>query len=210
VPLDARAEGSGLAPGVGRRSHEACEGPDLAGALLRELLQVTRLARSGDDLALEDRGGGVRLRLVAGPALDVVGGWRVVAIAGDAGGASAPVAGSTVTIVFGPDGRVSGSDGCGDLVGSYRTDGPALSAGPLLASVGRCAADLEDQRIALFGALRSSRGWAIDGGSLVLRDGSGVARLLLVPASAPPASWTLIPGPMATPLAPAAPSSAPG
>jgi heat shock protein HslJ len=48
--------------------------------------------------------------------------------------------GTTLTVSFGGDGRISGSGGCNTFSGSYRADAEKLSIGPLAATRKACAA----------------------------------------------------------------------
>ncbi len=104
----------------------------------------------------------------------MLGSYLVVAIDGD------EVQGDRVPeIVFGADGRVSGSSGCNRFNGSVTVDGKALSFGPLASTRMACPGPLDAQERAFFGALERVAGHNIeDGVALVDGEGREVMRLM--------------------------------
>jgi heat shock protein HslJ len=74
--------------------------------------------------------------------------WRLVSI-GPAGGEASLVAGTSVTLKFGEDGRASGSTGCNAYSGTYEVRGDTLSFGRLISTRRACLdqnANQQEQR----------------------------------------------------------------
>ena len=63
--------------------------------------------------------------------------WRLVSF-GSAGSEESLVAGTTVTLKFGEDGRASGSTGCNSYSGTYQVRGDNLSVGRLISTKRAC------------------------------------------------------------------------
>ena len=74
--------------------------------------------------------------------------WRLVSL-GPAGGEAGLVAGTTVTLKFGEDGRASGSTGCNSYGGTYQVRGDTISFGRLISTRRACLdqnANQQEQR----------------------------------------------------------------
>jgi heat shock protein HslJ len=74
--------------------------------------------------------------------------WRLVSL-GPAGGEASLVAGTTVTLKFGEDGRASGSTGCNNYSGTYQVRGDTISFGRLISTRRACLdqnANQQEQR----------------------------------------------------------------
>ena len=74
--------------------------------------------------------------------------WRLLSL-GPAGGEAGLVAGTTVTLKFGEDGRASGSTGCNAYSGTYQVRGDAISFGRLISTRRACldqSANQQEQR----------------------------------------------------------------
>jgi heat shock protein HslJ len=74
--------------------------------------------------------------------------WRLVSL-GPAGGEAGLVAGTTVTLKFGEDGRASGSTGCNSYSGTYQVRGDNISIGRLISTRRACLdqnANQQEQR----------------------------------------------------------------
>jgi heat shock protein HslJ len=63
--------------------------------------------------------------------------WRLVSL-GPAGGEAGLVAGTTVTLKFGEDGRASGSTGCNNYSGTYQVRGDTISFSRLISTRRAC------------------------------------------------------------------------
>ncbi len=105
-------------------------------------------------------------------------GWVLAAIAGR----QAP-AGSTATLQF-ASGRLSGSDGCNRLAGSYSATGSAFEVLPPLASTQMaCPEPVATEARAFTAALEAARGYRIDGALLQLMSADGTTLLTLAAQS---------------------------
>src|SRR5215510_782023 len=74
--------------------------------------------------------------------------WRLVSF-GPAGAEASLVAGTTVTLKFGADGRASGSTGCNSYGGTYQVRGDNISFGRLISTKRACLdqnANQQEQR----------------------------------------------------------------
>jgi heat shock protein HslJ len=74
--------------------------------------------------------------------------WRLVSF-GPAGSEASLVAGTTVSLKFGEDGRASGSTGCNSYSGTYQVHGDSLSFGRLISTKRACLdqnANQQEQR----------------------------------------------------------------
>jgi len=74
--------------------------------------------------------------------------WRLISL-GPSGGEASLVAGTTVTLKFGEDGRASGSTGCNSYSGTYQVRGDTISFGRLISTRRACLdqnANQQEQR----------------------------------------------------------------
>lgn len=87
--------------------------------------------------------------------------WTVTSIDG-----RPTLADARPTIRFAVEGTVSGTSGCNQFSGPFRTDGDRLVVGDLMATKIGCDAPRGDQEQAFFAALAGARGWRLtaDGG----------------------------------------------
>jgi heat shock protein HslJ len=78
------------------------------------------------------------------------------------------------SLVFGEDGKVSGSMGCNQFGGSYETKGDQISFGPLAATLMACPEPAMSQETAVLAILSGTVTYKLDGNSLTLtgQDGS--------------------------------------
>jgi putative lipoprotein len=82
------------------------------------------------------------------------------------------------TLVFGPDGRVSGRAGCNQYGGSVTLNGASMVMDKVFSTKMACTAPaLMDQESRFLAALQATRSYRMDGTKLVLLDGAGKARL---------------------------------
>ena len=104
--------------------------------------------------------------------------WTLVSV-----GANAPVEGSDAWLAFGPNGEITGSTGCNNLIGSYAVDGTALSFSTLGTTRMACPGDdLMAQDASVPEALTNVTGWEVDGdGRLHL---TGATELVFEPRAA--------------------------
>jgi heat shock protein HslJ len=165
----------------------ACLGPamDVEQAYLANLGNVASWAVDGLSLALADASGQVILLLTAAPEATVVGSWVAVGINDGAGGVVSSTLTPLVTAEFGPDGELSGSDGCNSYFTSYTVDGDAIAVDPQIATTKMACAEpgLDELAQQYYTALTGSSFWSVDaGGSLELRDASGALQVRYEPA----------------------------
>lgn len=99
--------------------------------------------------------------------------WRLAGLADNATARSA-LASPSATLIFSPDGRLSGTTGCNDVSGIYTTSGNTLSIGPLAATERACldpgATAQEQEMLAALGAAAT---YEIRGDRLTMTDSSG-------------------------------------
>ena len=83
-------------------------------------------------------------------------------------------------VAFGEDSAASGTGGCNSFEASYRIEPPHdLSFGDIAATLRGCSADIAQQERLVFRALRDTRRYRAEEGTLVLYDGEGEMLLRL-------------------------------
>jgi heat shock protein HslJ len=91
---------------------------------------------------------------------------------------SSVIAGSTITAVFGEDGRVSGSAGCNNYFGSYTVTGSSLAIGSTGSTKMNCpGAGIMQQENTYLASLGRTAGFTISGNRLSLADMHGATLL---------------------------------
>ena len=111
--------------------------------------------------------------------------WRLVSL-GPAGAETDIVAGTTVTLNFGEDGRASGSTGCNSYSGAYQVRGDNLSFGRLVSTRRACLdqnANQQEQRF--LSALESANRFRLSTDRLTILSDRGRSVLNFVNSSAP-------------------------
>ncbi|MDA0962638.1 MAG: META domain-containing protein [Proteobacteria bacterium] len=126
----------------------------------------------GATLTLDGRAltgcGGDPARLLTGPE------WRIEDVAG-----SGIIDNSNITLMFGTDGRVSGSGGCDRMMGGYALTGEGLTFSQMGATMMACPEALMTQEGRVFDALAAVTRFDIDDtGALLLIGGPQDAALL--------------------------------
>lgn len=96
--------------------------------------------------------------------------WRAIRLAGKP--APPRPAASEPNLTFHPDGRVSGSDGCNRISGSYERKGDAIHFGQMIGTQRACPGTAEIDK-AFRDALTSAASLRLSGGSLELFDAGG-------------------------------------
>jgi heat shock protein HslJ len=153
----------------------ACEEPMMTveAAYHAALTDVTRAARSGDQLAMHGEGTELVYRLLPPVPDEALQGtrWRLESLI--QGDAVSSVQGDA-WLVLEADGTMTGSTGCRDLSGRYTVSGDQLMWTDLRAD-GECSADLEMQDRLVIGVLEQPI-VAIEGNRLTLSrpDGTGL------------------------------------
>ncbi len=92
---------------------------------------------------------------------------------------ASPVPGTDITLVFDPDGTLSGSAGCNAYSAPYRVNETGLSVDRVIATKASCGepAGVMEQEKAYLDLLRSAAGYRIVGDTLAVIDGNGRAIL---------------------------------
>ena len=81
------------------------------------------------------------------------------------------------SVVFGPDGRVEGFDGCNAFGGGYSVLGTAIAIGPLMSTMKSCGDTIDARSTAFLTALQAATTWSVSAGALDLRDASGAQQV---------------------------------
>jgi heat shock protein HslJ len=142
-----------------------------------ELLPLTAgYTVAGDTLTILDRAGTeiMKFNRAAGPEdAPLVGTtWRLAGFSDNATARSA-LEGSNATVVFGADGRLTGTTGCNDLSGPYTTNDARIAIGPLAVTERACADPaLMLQERELLEALEIAATYDIEGDRLTMIDPS--------------------------------------
>ncbi|MEN6518299.1 MAG: META domain-containing protein [Methanospirillum sp.] len=128
---------------------------------------LTLINRTGNPIMTFDRAPATTNPPLAGPT------WRLAGFA-DSVTARSALASPDATLIFSPDGRISGTTGCNDVSGAYATNGTALSIGPLAVTERACldpAATAQERE--MLAALGSAATYAIQGDRLDISDAAG-------------------------------------
>ncbi|MDD1666964.1 MAG: META domain-containing protein [Methanomicrobiales archaeon] len=101
------------------------------------------------------------------------------------------VPGITISETFGPEGRISGTDGCNQHSGTYMVTGSQIQVGPNLAStMMACEPQVMDQASTYTRILVSPASWQVSGGRLTIQAGQSilvyVKQVPTVPTTAAP------------------------
>lgn len=168
---------------------------------------ATRMACMGDGVMAQEAaflailGGAAEVTFGAGPSLTVLGANGVSFTALPSG--PAPVTGdpaqlqgevwivedinrggvidnSRLTLAFGADGKVSGSDHCNRFNGTYTADGSKLTLSPLASTRRACTSEaLADQARKYTGGLGGELAWSFTPDGALLLTGADAARIVL-------------------------------
>jgi len=99
----------------------------------------------------------------------IIGDWSVEQLDG------APlVAGSTVTMRFGPDGRVAGKASCNRYGSVYRIAGDTISFSGAMVTKMACPPALMRQEARFLSIFDGEAHWSIDRGAMTISAGNGV------------------------------------
>jgi heat shock protein HslJ len=102
-----------------------------------------------------------------------------------------PVAGTEITLDFGEDGSISGTDGCNRFMGSYTQNGTSLTFGPLASTMMACPDDISNQAKTFSDALGVTQSFSTADGSLSLIHTGNAAIATFAPAKTEAAAGTL-------------------
>lgn len=155
-----------------------------AGAYYGLLARAASVSSVNDRLTFADAQGVTILSFarIAPPAPEPLAGttWTLDSLY-TADAVSSVLAGTTVTAVFGEDGRVTGSAGCNRYVGSYTLAGNSLSIGSLGSTKMSCPGEgIMQQESTCLALLGRTAGFTITGNRLSLADMQGTTLLTFV------------------------------
>jgi heat shock protein HslJ len=166
----------------------ACPEPAsrLAASFNAALARVQAYRLDGQTLVLLDAGGAT-LASFAAQGTGLAGtAWQVTAYNNGQQAVVSVRAGSTITMAFMPEGRISGSGGCNSYSGSYTANAGQLKVGPV-ATTRRACADPEGvmaQEAAFLRALETVTSARREGLRLELRTSAGALAVTMVQAAA--------------------------
>jgi len=175
-----QASGNKLTIKVGGSTKMACP----AAVMTQESAYFAALDKSatykiaGDQLTIADaKGTTILTYTVLKPASLVGGNWQVMTYNNGRSAMASALAGSNITLAFGPDGNASGTTGCNTYSVPYQVSGNKLTFGPAPAVTTRmmCSqpAGIMDQETAYLAALSKTAAYAIQGNKLTLTDAQG-------------------------------------
>jgi heat shock protein HslJ len=149
-------------------------------------LQAARSYRlAGSELQLLDAAGAPLAVFVAQSQALAGTAWRAVNINNGRGAVVSLVNGTTVTLAFGTDGRISGSAGCNRFTGSYAQDGRKLSLGAPASTRMACPepAGVMEQEAAFLKALTTVATARVEGERLEMRTADGALAAMFTRAA---------------------------
>jgi heat shock protein HslJ len=178
------ASGSNLTFGTAATTAMACD--PAVNAFEQEYLANLDAAASytatADALTIYESGGKQLLAYEAAPADPLLGEWNVTGYNNGAEAVISPIAGTTLTATFMPDGTVSGNAGCNTFNGPYTLDGTSLTVGPLATTMKACEQDVMDQETQFLTALQTPTNVETSGATVTLRAESGATQVVLAPS----------------------------
>ena len=139
---------------------------------------VTTFTVETDQLTLSDADGGALFVFTAGTTGLEGTSWTVTGVNNGREALVGTPDGAGLTLEFGTDGTVGGSDGCNSFSGPYTTDGDTISVSPELAStlIG-CEPAVSELAQQYVTALQSAATFEISGSMLTLRDANGAMQV---------------------------------
>lgn len=180
-------DGDKLTIGTVATTRKACGPAETAveTAYLAALSKVATYAVSGGSLDLKTIEGQVGLHFVATEAVTLTGTrWVATSVNNGTGGVTGIIDGTSMTAIFGLDGKVAGSGGCNDYNGSYTTDGSKIKIGPLASTKKLCNSPdgIDSQEGQYFAALDKATTYAITAATVLeLRDDGGALQVSFRP-----------------------------
>lgn len=173
-------DGDSVSIDVGATTQVACTDQAVAEqeeVILAVLPEVMSAQQVDDTLSLLDADGAALLTYAAGLADLADTSWTAIGVNNQTGAVESTELTSTATADFAADGTVSGFTGCREFTGSWQTDGDTITLTDVTAEGDECTGDeatLEERYLA---ALEASSTFAIEGGSLNLRDSDGATQV---------------------------------
>jgi heat shock protein HslJ len=173
-------DGNKLTIQLGPSTLVACPPDSQADEFLKQLTAVSSYLFAGGKLVLElklDTGG---MTFAASSPTALAGtSWQVTGINNGKQAVVSVINGTTVTLNFGADGKVSGSAGCNNYFGPYETEGDQIKVGPLGSTRKMCATPegIMEQEAQFLAALQAGTTFKITGNQLVIRNASGAMQV---------------------------------
>jgi heat shock protein HslJ len=163
----------------------ACPEPIMAqaSAYFEALVSAATWAVADGMLTLADASGAPVLVFRAQPTELAGTAWQVTAYNNGQQAVVSPILGTTLTLVFGADGSLSGSAGCNNFMTSYAVTGGQVAVEPPAATRMMCAEPegVMEQEAAFLAALASAATYTIRGDLLEFRTADGAAAIQAVP-----------------------------
>jgi heat shock protein HslJ len=161
----------------------ACDDPvmEQGRALAEAVLGATSYRVTEGRLELLSANGDVRVSFTPQPASLAGTSWRVTGYNTGSQAVRSVIAGTTLTMAFGTDGRVTGSAGCNNYFGPYTHEADRLTLGPAAATKKAClqpegAMEQEQQFLAALGTVATVR---LEGNRARLQAADGSTALTL-------------------------------
>ena len=179
----ATISGSSLTIGQAASTMKACE-PAVSAvetAYLANLALTKTYTATADTLTIFDTDAKPILVYGAASANPLEGEWNVTGYNNGKQAVTSPIAGTTLTATFTPDGQVAGNSGCNTYHGAYKLDGTSLTVGPLASTMMACDQAIMDQETQFLTALQTPTKVETSGATVTLRDASGAMQVTLGP-----------------------------
>jgi heat shock protein HslJ len=150
-------------------------------AYLANLAAAATFTATADALTIFGSDGKQLLVYGAAPANPLEGEWNVTGYNNGKQATTSPIAGTTLTATFTPDGKVAGNAGCNTYNGEYKLDGTSLTVGPLATTMMACDQAVMDQETQFLAAFQTPTTVETSGATVTLRDASGATQVILGP-----------------------------
>lgn len=178
-----KVNGSSLTFGSMMSTAMACEPPimDQEQAYLKALGETKSYEGTADNLILKDASGKELAVFAPYQPSALAGEWDALAINNGKEAVVSVQNGTTVTAIFGSDGKLSGNAGCNTYNGTYTIDGDKITIGPLATTRMACEQAVMDQESAYLNALANAATFNLGKDSLELRDANGALQVDYIP-----------------------------
>ncbi len=183
----ATISGATLTIGPAASTMMACDAAvsDVETAYLANLAKAATFTATADSLTIFGSDGKQLLAYGAASANPLEGEWNVTGYNTGTEAVTSPIAGTTLTATFTPDGQVGGNAGCNSYTGSYTLDGTSLTVGPLATTQMACDQAIMDQETQFLTALQTPTTVETSGATVTLRDAAGATQVVLGPEVSP-------------------------
>lgn len=179
-------KGDRLELGPGPMTQAACGADSLSDRFVRFLSKVASHRRDGDRLTLRFAGGAGEMEFQARKEMTLAGSsWSVRSYNNGKQAVVSVLAGTSLDMSFGVDGKLVGSAGCNRFFADYRADAEAIEIGPAGSTRMMCGepVGIMEQESAFLAALETVATYKIEDDRLQLRTSSGALALDLYSAT---------------------------